>query len=171
MGREMILEYCNFLKDMGMFFQDGEMVSMLQTYFQNNYYDFELTEIFQLMKLNSYCFYQSKEFLESLQDSVSVRIKEKDQLSKLQVSDVLDFIEALSIGNRENKLMSGNLVKTLKQTPFLKEHDQVPLYAVSYLSDFELKTSEGFAKRIEDSLIKHLDKYDIKELSYLLISL
>ena len=36
--------------------------------------------------------------------------------------------------------MSGNLVKTLKQTPFLKDHDQVPLYAVSYLSDFELKT-------------------------------
>lgn len=33
MGREMILEYCEFLKDMGMFFQDEDMVKKLQQYF------------------------------------------------------------------------------------------------------------------------------------------
>ena len=77
MGRALILEYCNFLKDMGMFFQDSEMIVMLQNYFKSNYYDFELTEIFQLMKLNAYCFYKSDDFMQSLQDSVGIRIKEE----------------------------------------------------------------------------------------------
>lgn len=60
-----------------MFFQDSEMIVMLQNYFKSNYYDFELTEIFQLMKLNAYCFYKSDDFMQSLQDSVGIRIKEE----------------------------------------------------------------------------------------------
>ena len=89
----------------------------------------------------------------------------------MKVSDVLNFIEALSIGNQENKQMSGNLVKVLKQSEFMKTKHMVPLYAISYLSDFELKTSGNFASALEESLINHLDKYSPKELSYLLVSL
>lgn len=59
MERTIILQYCNFLKDLGMFFEDKEMVQQLNDYFIETYYDFELTEIFQLMKLNAYCFYKS----------------------------------------------------------------------------------------------------------------
>lgn len=67
--------------------------------------------------------------------------------------------------------MSGNLIKVLKQTEFMKSNHMVPLYAISYLSDFELKTSDSFATNLEESLTNHLDKYDTKELSYLLVSL
>ena len=46
MDRNTIISYCNFLKDLGMFFEDRDMIEMLENYFKNNYASFELTEIF-----------------------------------------------------------------------------------------------------------------------------
>ena len=58
MERSMILKYCEFLKDLGMLFEDRDLIEKLQAYFENNYYQFELCELFQLLKLHSYCFYK-----------------------------------------------------------------------------------------------------------------
>ena len=46
MDREMILKFCIFLKDLGMFFNDEDMILRLQDYFVQNYYLFELPELF-----------------------------------------------------------------------------------------------------------------------------
>jgi len=59
----MILKYSNFLKDLGMFFEDLDMIKRLEKYFESNYYLFELGELFQLMKLHAYCFYQPDSFI------------------------------------------------------------------------------------------------------------
>lgn len=122
MKRETILNYCTFLKDIGMFFEDADMIQRLNKYFHANYYIFELSELFQLLKLNAYSFHQPENFMEMLLDTVAIRVKQPDQLEKLTFNDTLDFIEALSIGNRESKAMAGHLVKILKQTNHLK-HD------------------------------------------------
>ena len=58
MDRKTILKYCEFLKDVGMFFEDKEMIVRLNEYFTSNYYVFELPELFSLMKLHSYCFHK-----------------------------------------------------------------------------------------------------------------
>lgn len=58
MDRKMILKYCEFLKDLGMFFEDKELIERLQVYFTNNYFNFELSELFQLLKLHAYCFHK-----------------------------------------------------------------------------------------------------------------
>lgn len=72
MDRHMILKYCEFLKDLGMFFEDKELIDRLQKYFSNNYYNFELSELFQLLKLHAYCFYKPEKMYEMIQDSVGV---------------------------------------------------------------------------------------------------
>jgi len=46
MGRPMILKYCAFLKDLGMLFNDQELAARLEGFFINNYYLFELPELF-----------------------------------------------------------------------------------------------------------------------------
>ena len=51
MSRELILKYCTFLKDLGMLFQDKDMIMKLDKYFQVNYFEFELSELFEMMKL------------------------------------------------------------------------------------------------------------------------
>ena len=51
MDREMILKYSDFLKDQGMFFNDKSLIEKLDHYFQNNYYNFELLDLFKIMKL------------------------------------------------------------------------------------------------------------------------
>ena len=38
MERSMILKYCEFLKDLGMLFEDRDLIEKLQAYFENNYY-------------------------------------------------------------------------------------------------------------------------------------
>lgn len=62
MPRDLILKYCTFLKDLGMLFQDKEMIMSLNGYFQKNYFEFELKELFEMMKLQSYCFYKTADF-------------------------------------------------------------------------------------------------------------
>ena len=46
----------------------------------------------------------------------------------------------------------------------------MPLYALSYISDFDLKVSEGLAELLESSTVGFLEKYTLKELSHLLVS-
>ena len=46
-----------------MFFEDKELIERLQKYFESNYYLFELPELFKVMKLHAYCFYQKESFM------------------------------------------------------------------------------------------------------------
>jgi len=46
MDRHMILKYCTLLKDLGMFFEDKEMIQRLESYFEKSYFLFELGELF-----------------------------------------------------------------------------------------------------------------------------
>lgn len=57
MNRTMILKYVTLLKDLGMLFEDQDIMLKLQRYFESNYYLFELEELFLLMKLHAYTFY------------------------------------------------------------------------------------------------------------------
>lgn len=78
MGRKTILAYCEFLKDVGMFFEDKEMIIRLNNYFTESYYIFELPELFSLMKLHSYCFHKPETMQGMLQDSIGLRVKSKE---------------------------------------------------------------------------------------------
>ena len=78
MKRDTILNYCTFLKDLGMFFEDADMIKRLNEYFHANYYVFELPELFQLLKLNAYSFHQPENFMEMLLDTVNIRVKQPD---------------------------------------------------------------------------------------------
>jgi hypothetical protein len=142
MDRHMILKYCSLLKDLGMFFEDKEMIERLQSYFEKSYYLFELGELFQLMKLHAYCFYQSETFMQNMRDAVSVRVKQDEQLQKLRAQETLDFIEALSVSNKEDRAMSGNLARILKKSNHVFIDKEVPLFAISYFADFGLKISD-----------------------------
>ena len=76
MDRQLILKYCTFLKDIGMFFQDQSMILRLEEYFSNHYYVFELSELFQMLKLQAYCFYKPEKLPLLIADSISIRVKQ-----------------------------------------------------------------------------------------------
>lgn len=59
-----------------MLFEDKEIMLKLQHYFEANYYLFELPQLFQLMKLHAYSYYQTDSFMSMMQDSVSIRLKD-----------------------------------------------------------------------------------------------
>ena len=78
-----------------------------------------------------------------LTDSIGVRVKDNGQIKNLKAQDILDFIEALSVGNKENRAMSSYLAKILKNSKHVSQHPDIPLFALAYLSDFNLKVSDG----------------------------
>ena len=80
MPRTMVLKYCNLLKDLGMLFEDKDLIMKLERNFEANYYLYELDQLFQLMKLHAYCFYQPESFLTMMQDSMELRMKQDDQI-------------------------------------------------------------------------------------------
>lgn len=123
------------------------------------------------MKLHAYTFYQVETFMKLMQDSVAIRIKDEHQLGQLQVQNTLDFIEALSVSNKENRAMSSHLAKILRATDHVHLNQEVPLFALAYLSDFNLKISDKLHAKLLQSLESHLDSYDLKELSHLGVSL
>jgi hypothetical protein len=43
-----------------MFFEDKNLIERLDTYFQNNFHNFELRNLFKLMKLQAYSFFKPK---------------------------------------------------------------------------------------------------------------
>lgn len=167
MSRSMILKFCNLLRDLGMLFEDKDLMLKLQRHFEVNYYLFELDELFQLMKLHAYTFYQTEGFMKMMEDSVAIRVKDAGQVKSLKVQNTLDFIEALSVGNRENRAMSSHLAKILRSTEHVYLHKDVPLFAVAYLSDFNLKISDKLHAKLLQSLESHFESYDLKELSHL----
>ena len=75
----------------------------LEQYFKANYHDFELAELFDLMKLQAYCFYKPENFLQLMFDSVWIRVQQDHQLAKLTDADLLNFIEALTVNGQANK--------------------------------------------------------------------
>lgn len=60
----------------------------------------------------------------------------------MKPQNTLDFVEALSVSNRENRTMSSYLAKILRKTSHLHDHYEVPLFSLAYLSDFNLKISD-----------------------------
>ena len=171
MDRPTLLKYADLLKDLGMLFNDKDLILKLEGYVDRNYYLFELSELFQLMKLQAYCFYRPPTLLSQLQDAVGIRIKQQEQLDNLQPEDTLNFIEALSVGNVENREMSKHLAKMLRVTDHLERHQEVPLFALSYFADFDLKFSENLQNQIKTNLSKNLQNYSLRELSYLLVAM
>ena len=71
--------------------------------------------------------------------------------------NTLDFIEALSVNNKENRQMSGYLAKILKLTNHISVNREVPLFAIGYLADFDLKVSEALHAKMLQGLKDHLD--------------
>jgi len=144
MTRSNILKFCDLLKDLGMFFEDSELILMLEEHFLNNYHEFELTELILLKKLLSYSFYQPQRMLALLHETLNFRCKVPEEIAKLESQDVLDFIEGLSVSRKFDKALSQSLVKVLKSEDgkVLKAGDQVPLFATSFISDFDLRLSE-----------------------------
>lgn len=67
--------------------------------------------------------------------------------------------------------MSKHLAKILRKTNHVFLHQDVPLFSVAYLSDFNLKTSDALHAKLVQSLETHLDQYSLKELSHLAIHL
>lgn len=58
MDRPTLIKYSELLKDLGMLFNDKDLILKLDGYVDRNYYLFELSELFTLMKLQAYCFYK-----------------------------------------------------------------------------------------------------------------
>lgn len=123
------------------------------------------------MKIHAYCFYQPESFLQMMQDSVDIRMKDLEQVQALKAQDTLDFIEALSVSNQENRVMSSHLAKILRKTTHLQDHQDVPLFALSYLADFNLKITDGLHAQMLTGLQQHLGSYSVKELSHMAVSL
>jgi len=87
-----------------------------------------------------------------MQDSIEVRVKDAAEVALLTPQATLDFIEALSISNKENKTLATNLAKILRKSDHAMANHEVPLFAISYFADFDLKISEGLHAKLFASL-------------------
>jgi len=46
MSRTMMLQFCTFLKDLGMLFEDRDLILKLEDHFKDHFSDYQLTELF-----------------------------------------------------------------------------------------------------------------------------
>jgi len=61
------------------------------------------------------------------------------------------------VSNKENRAMSGHLAKILKNTNHIFVDKEVSLFALSYLSDFDLKVSDNIHAKLLTGLEMHLE--------------
>jgi hypothetical protein len=66
--------------------------------------------------------------------------------------------------------MAAALAKILKNTDHLHKHQDVALFAISYISDFDIKLSDQLTEAIISAISSHLHLYSLKDLSYLLVA-
>jgi hypothetical protein len=59
----------------------------------------------------------------------------------------------------------------LKNTSHISTNKDVPLFSLSYISDYDLKLNDELIQIIKENLENFLEQYDLKELSYLLVAL
>jgi hypothetical protein len=59
----------------------------------------------------------------------------------------------------------------LKNTSHISSNKDVPLFSLSYISDYDLKLNDELVQIIKGNLGKYLEQYDLKEMSYLLVAL
>jgi len=62
---------------------------------------------------------------------------------RLKVQETLDFIEALSVSNKEDRAMSEHLARILKKSNHVFIEKEVPLFSTSYFADYGLKIGDG----------------------------
>ena len=141
MDRVDLLMYCELLRDLGMLFDDEDIIKRLNRNFQSFYYQFELSQLFQLMRIQAYCFHKPPGMLDLILDSISICAKEPEQIKNLSYKDTIAFVEALTINGKESRPMGTVLSKILKQTTHLSEDHEVSLFTLAYLADFDLKLS------------------------------
>ena len=72
--------------------------------------------------------------------------------------------------NQDNRVLSGLLARLLKQSDHALQHRDVALFAVSYLSDFNLKVSGALHSKLLAGIQEYLHDYDLKELSHLALN-
>ena len=80
MDRSVLLNYCDLLKDLGMLFEDADLITRLNANFQENYHSFSLPSLIHLLRLTAHCFYKPPQMIELLRDSIGVRAKKAEEI-------------------------------------------------------------------------------------------
>ena len=125
MDRSVLLKYCDLLKDLGMLFEDHDLINRLNNNFQGNYHSFELGSLIHLLRLSSYCFYKPPGLLALLRDSIGVRSKKVEEILALEAADTLALVEALTVGGHEWRDMSQVVMSIVRKTDLLRQQPEV----------------------------------------------
>lgn len=74
MEKETVLDFAEFLKDMGLWYWNTALVSMLETHFNKNYYNYEIDTMCRLVKLIGYNYNRSDDMFTLIEDSMKIRL-------------------------------------------------------------------------------------------------
>ena len=98
MDKEDILGYLELLLRHDLIFEDKELMQMINHHIERNFHQFELGEIFKLVRIIAHNFYRDPVTIALLEDAVRVRMSDKEQYLNSRVSayDLRDLIEGLS---------------------------------------------------------------------------
>ena len=122
-SKPIVLQFATFLKDLGLWYWNTNLVQMMKNHFAKHYFKYNFEELCRLVKLIGYNHQKNDEFLSMIEDSLKIRIDAgPDQLGVTKES-LKDLIEGISVGSVSRKRMNAQLRKLLKLQPHLFESD------------------------------------------------
>lgn len=158
----LVVEYAEFLKDIGLWYWNTSLIEILQTNFEVGMVNYSEKTMCKLIKLIAYNFQKNEGFLQMLEDALCLRIatsiKEKQKLG-LDIEAMLNLTEGMAILSISRKSLNDLLKKVLltknaKQDNFINLSPRLLLQTVALLNDYEVQISPELKEILNVAIIE-----------------
>ena len=158
----LVVEYAEFLKDIGLWYWNTSLIEILQTNFEVGMVNYSEKTMCKLIKLIAYNFQKDEGFLQMLEDALCLRIatsiKEKQNLG-LDIEAMLNLTEGMAILSISRKPLNDLLKKVLlmqnaKQDNFINLSPRLLLQTVALLNDYEVQISPALKEILNVAIIE-----------------
>lgn len=103
MDKEVMLDYIEFYKNLGMLYYDEFISETMKQYFDRNYFSFEVDEIFRLYYLMSYDRKRDFQNNQMMIDTLKIRLTEEKERQKVTEQGIKNLIYGMQRYSVKNK--------------------------------------------------------------------
>jgi hypothetical protein len=177
----LILDYAEFLKDIGMWTWNVKLIEVLKHSFTVAMLSYNEKAMCRLIKLIAYNHVKDQQFLKMIEDALCLRvatsIKDKKPLG-LDTQAMLSLTEGMSVLSQASKPLNDLLKRVIVEQDANKDNlinlsPRLCLQVINVLDDYEVAISPKLAEILNhaviESHVKH-NRFSLEDLSYLALS-
>jgi hypothetical protein len=177
----LILDYCEFLKDIGLWHWNAKLIEMLKHSFTTAMLSYNEQTMCRLIRLIAYNHVRDNDFIRLIEDSLCMRVatclKQKQPI-KIDLNAMNCLIEGISVLGEARKPLLDLVRRLLVEQDangdnFINLSPRLCLQVVNLIDDFEVQISDKLREIVNNAVINsHVkaNQFSLNDLSYLALS-